>query len=137
MKQLTVYGLAFLLVVGTTTALAGDRRHGGHPPGSQHYRGHHGYSYKHYPQHSYYRGHYGRHHYGRYYPSYLGAALIASSLSYSLHHNHNGVACYQSHSTDRYQQQSSSYSEVVGCHRIERLSDGSERRVEVPMSQCR
>ncbi|MBE9539555.1 MAG: hypothetical protein IMF06_10760 [Proteobacteria bacterium] len=134
MKQLTVYSLALLLVIGTTAALAGDRGNGGHN-GGHHYqsRGHHGYHYRpyrHYGRHSaYYRPHYN-------YPNYLGAALLGSALSYSLYHTHNGVSCYDKHAYDRYPQRTGGYSEVVGCHRIERLPDGSERRIEVPLSQC-
>jgi hypothetical protein len=142
MKQLTVYGLAFLLVAGTTAALAGGRGHGGYS-GDHHYR-HGGHHYNHYRPYRHYGhngGNYGRHYSGYYrpnyyYPSYLGAALIGSAFSYSLSHSHNGATCYDSHASDRYQQRSSGYSEVTGCHRIERLPDGSERRVEVPISQC-
>jgi len=138
MKQFTIYSFAFLLVTGTTAALAGDRHHSAHPSVKHHFGGYNDHYYKRHPHHSYYRGHYGRHRYSNhYYPSYLGAALIASSLTHSLYHTHNGAACYQNHSGDRYQQRTGSYSEVVGCHRIERLPDGSERRVEVPISQCR
>ncbi len=138
MKRLTVYGLAFLLVAGTTAALAGGRGHGGYSGG--HHNRHGGHHYNHYRPSRHY-GHHGGHYSGYYrpnyyYPSYLGAALIGSAFSYSLYPSHNGAACYDSHSSDRYQQRSSGYSEVTGCHRIERLPDGSERRVEVPISQC-
>lgn len=135
MKQLTVYGLAFLFVITTSTALAGGRGHSGR----QHYRhgGYHFDNHRQHPRHAYrsgYRGGYYRP--GYHYPPYLGAALLGSALASSLYHNHNGSRCYDNHSADRYQQQAGRYSEVVGCHRIERLADGSERRVEMPMSQC-
>lgn len=139
MKKLTAYGLAFLLFTGTSAALAGrgDRDdHGRHNDNRRHYNngGHH---YNHY-----YRGHRNNFYYrrypsrGYYYPSYLGAALIGSALTTSLYHSHNGQSCYENHADDQYRRNSSSNREVVGCHRIEILADGSERRVEIPMSQC-
>jgi hypothetical protein len=137
MKQLTVYGLALLLIVGTTAALAGGRDHRGYS-GGHHYqqRGHHPNHYRHGYGHGYQRHHGGHYSRNYYYPSYLGAALFGSALTYSLYHTHNGVSCYSNHSTNQYQPRGSGYSEVVGCHRIERLADGSEQRIEVPMSQC-
>ncbi len=154
MKKLTAYGLAFLLFTGTSAALAdrGDRGdHGGgyddnrgqHYKHKKHHHKHKKHHYKHRKHHykNYYRGHhnrfYNRRYYapGYYYPSYLGAALIGSALTSSLYHTHSGERCYQNHSDNQYRQ-SSSNREVVGCHRIEILADGSERRVEVPMSQC-
>jgi hypothetical protein len=139
MKKLTAYGLAFLLFTGTSAALAGrgDRGdHGRHNDNRGHYNnGRHHYNH-------YYRGHrnrfYNRRYYapGYYYPSYLGAALIGSALTTSLYHSHSGERCYQSHANDQYRQGSSSNRQVVGCHRIEILADGNERRVEVPLSQC-
>ena len=155
MKKLTVYSLAFLLVTATTAALAGSRNHGGqsgrhggshggghnYKHGGQHYKyggQHYKYGGNHYnrhwapPRYNRYRNHY---RYNYYYPSYLGAALIGSAVNYSLHHTHNGASCYDNHSSNQYQPRSSN-SEVVGCFRTERLADGSERRVDVPMSQC-
>lgn len=151
MKQLTIFAIALLLFTVHAGALA-DGKSQGRKHGNQHYqqRGHqnghynhgkHHYSnrthhYKHYRPYRgprYYGGYY---HPNYYYPSYLGAALIGSALTYSLYHTHNGAYCYDNHRNDSYQQRSGSYSEVVGCHRMERLPDGSERRVEVPMSQC-
>jgi hypothetical protein len=150
MKPLTLYGLAFLLIVGTTTALAGGRGHGGHNgghngghQGGHHYKyqGHHYKHYKPYRSYGYYGGHYRPDYY---YPSYLGAALIGSALTSSLYHSHNGARCYEDHSGGLYQprnqlrnqQRDSGSREVIGCHRIEILADGTERRVEMPMSQC-
>ena len=138
MKHITHYGLAFLLITSTTVALAGERGHGGGQGGyhgGQNYRhgGHRGHRGHHYRPNRHYSNYYRP---GYYYPSYLGAALIGSAFSYSLSHNHDGASCYENHSNDRYRQSSGAYNEVVGCHRIERLSDGSERRIEVPMSQC-
>jgi hypothetical protein len=150
MKKLTAYGLAFLLFAGTSVALAGRGDHGRHNDNNRHNNKHYNnkhYNNKHYNNgghhyNHYYRGHrnrfYSRRYYapGYYYPSYLGAALIGSALTTSLYHSHNGARCYQNHADDQYRQSSSSNREVVGCHRIEVLADGSERRVEVPMSQC-
>ena len=149
MKKLTAYGLAFLLFTGTSAALAGrgDRGdHGRNNDNRKHFSNgsHHNKHYNNRWQHNkhYYRGHRNRFNYrrypsrGYYYPSYLGAALIGSALTTSLYHSHGGERCYQNHATDQYRQSSSSNREVVGCHRIEILADGSERRVEIPMSQC-
>jgi hypothetical protein len=138
MKKLTVYSLAFLLVTATTAALAGGRNHGGQS--GRHGGGH---NYKHGGQHynrhwspPRYRRYNNHYRYDYYYPSYLGAALVGSALNYSLYHTHNGASCYDNHSSNQSQPRSGNYSEVVGCYRTERLSDGSERRVDVPMSQC-
>ena len=142
MKTLTIFGIAVLLFTVNAGALA-DGKGGGKKHGNQHYQqkghkyGHHNYRRHHYKHYRPYRGprHYGGYYRpNNYYPSYLGAALIGSALTYSLYHTHNGAYCYENHGNDRYQQ--GNYSEVVGCHRMERLPDGSERRVEVPMSQC-
>jgi len=135
MQRLTSLGLALLLATGSGATLAG-RSHG------DHHRGGHGHGYKHghHRDHWYPRPHHTRVYYyshpdydrDYYYP--LGAALIGAAISYSFYHAHDGVRCYESHGT--------SYSvpsvrtEVVGCHRIERYPDGSERRVEVPPSEC-
>jgi hypothetical protein len=161
MKKLIVYAMATLMLTATGSALAERRHQDGqkkHYSGKYYQGTHHG----NYSQHNYkqgyrhgYRsnyGHYGRksynyrHHgyYNRsyYYPSYLGAALFGSALTYSLYHTHNGNQCYENHgnngSNGNYGggSYSGSNTEVVGCHRIEQLPDGSERRVEVPLSQC-
>lgn len=133
MKQPTVYAMAFLLVVATSAALAGGRHHGGHSGRQQHgHGGQHFDQYRHPPRHGYRGGYYRP----SYYPSYFGAALLGSAFAYSLYHTHNGASCYEAHSTARYQQRTSRNSEVIGCHKVEQLADGSERRVDVPMSQC-
>ena len=137
MKKLTVYGLALLLVTGTTTALAGGRDHRSYSSGHHYkHRSHNNHFYKshsHRKHHRYSHGYYRPRHFAH---SYLGAALVGSALTHSLYHTHNGARCYDNHSNDRYRQRTEEYSEVVGCHRIERLADGSERRVELPMEQC-
>jgi hypothetical protein len=121
-------------------------------------------SYNYYPKHYGYRSgrYYGhrsihhnyrpphhRYHHGasryRYdvFPALVGAAIVGSVINHSLYHTHGGAVCYDNHSgsrnsgsSDSYDRRSSGYSEVSGCHRIERMPDGSERRVEVPLSQC-
>lgn len=147
MKQLAIFAIALLLFNVNTDVLAGGKSHG-KKHGNQHYQqkghnyghynhGRHNYNhYEHYRPYSSYR-YYGGHYRPNYaYPSYLGAALIGSALTYSLFHTHNGTYCYDNHGNDNYRQSNGRYSEVVGCHRIERMPDGGERRVEVPMSQC-
>lgn len=155
MKKLTLYGLALLLVASTSTAVAGDRdnRHNKHERhASKHERqynkhhrhynsrsnSHYNRSYNRHYSYDGFRGYRGGHHYrNRYYPSaYFGAALIGSAISYNLYHQHNGASCYDDHSNDHNRSRNRTYSEVVACHRIERLADGSERRVEMPRSQC-
>jgi len=73
-----------------------------------------------------------------YYGDYLGAALIGSALTYSFYHTHGAAVCDDRHD-DRHDPhyREGGYGEVVGCHRIEQLSDGSEVRVDVPLSECR
>jgi len=127
MKQLTVYALAIVLITGTTAALAGNRGHGKQHGGYKKHWGHHN---------SHNRGYYGGYFKpGHYYPGYFGAALVGAALTASFHHTHNGAHCYDRHH-DNYRS-SRGYSEVPGCYRIERFPDGSERQVELPMSQCR
>jgi len=144
MNNLSIYSLAIILVLGTSAALAGERRHGGHgykqhhphyKQKHQYYKRHH---YWHYPRHNYRRHYYPRYRgaYGYYYPPYLGAALVGSALTHSLYHTHQGAVCYDNHQRDADPRRGGSSREVVGCHRIERLPDGSERRVEVPLSEC-
>ena len=154
MKPLTVFAFALLLFTVNAGAMAGGKGYGkkhGNQHGNQHYeqRGHkygnhhngrHRYNYNRRHNYRHYRPFRGGRYYGGYYrpnyyyPSYLGAALIGSAITYSLYHTHNGAYCYDSHGNDSYRR--SSGSEVVGCHRMERQPDGSQRRVEVPMSQC-
>lgn len=138
MKKLAIYGIALSLLIAATGALAGDRGHGKHH-GKHHYQ-HRDHDYRHdrhfghyipYRQPRYYSGYYRP----NFYPSYVGAALLGSAITYILFHTHEGEYCSANHGYDGYQQSRRS-SEVVGCHRIERFPDGSERRVEVPMSQC-
>jgi hypothetical protein len=139
MKRLTSMGLAILLATGGGAALAdrghGDDHHGGHGPGygkgyEHHYHEGHWYPRPYYPRPYYYpRPHYDREYY---YP--LGAALIGAAVTYSLFHTHDGARCYENHVVS-YSAPAAS-AEVVGCHRIERYPDGSERRVEVPVSEC-
>ena len=162
MKSLSVYGLAILLVLGTSAALAKDRHHDKRPHHeanrhhAKHYGKHHNKHNRRYYSHGYYKPYkhsgwkYGWNHGYRYYrphyPNYVGAALLGSALNYSLYHSHQGVACYDRHDnvnysdrsySDRsYSNQNYSNSQVVGCHRIERRPDGTEVRVEVPMDQC-
>jgi hypothetical protein len=138
MRQMTALGLAAMLAAASTAVLAGDRDHrGGH-----HYRGGHhdrhyrgdGYRGGH-PAPRYYRGGWARPWYRPYYPynysAYLGSALVGSAVAYSLYHSHGGLSCHDDHP-----ERGGSRYEVVGCHRIEILPDGSERRVEVPLSAC-
>ncbi|MFT7289433.1 MAG: hypothetical protein ACI87W_003567, partial [Halieaceae bacterium] len=92
-----------------------------------------------------YRGGYWRH--GRYYnprysyygpyggwgQAYLGGALLGSAITYGLSHNH--ATCNDSshnHDPDGYRE--GPRYEIEGCYRIEKLPDGSERRVELPLS---
>ena len=127
MKQLTVYAFAIVLVTGTTAALAGSRGHGKHHGSYNKHWGHHN---------SHHRGYGGGYFRGGYnYPGYFGAALVGAALTAKLYHTHNGARCYDRH-PENYRS-SRSYSEVSGCYRTERFADGSERRVELPLSQCR
>ncbi|MFT4519911.1 MAG: hypothetical protein ACI9JM_002310 [Halioglobus sp.] len=71
-----------------------------------------------------------------YYSPFFGAALVSGAITHSLYHLHDGATCYDRHETDYRDGGSRNYSEVAGCHRIEQLSDGTQRRVEVPISQC-
>ncbi|MFT4824308.1 MAG: hypothetical protein ACJAUG_002094 [Halioglobus sp.] len=113
---------------------------------NSHYNSHYNRHYSHngFRKHRGYRSHHGfrefhggNYYRSSYYPSaYLGAALIGSAISYNRYHQHNGASCYDDHSNDSRQSSNRNYSEIVGCHRIERLADGSERRVEVPRAQC-
>ena len=139
MNRLGLYALALLLVAGTTAALADDRHRGGRHdrPHWNHYKKHHYIPYR--PHHRYpyrgpwsYRGYRPGFYY--YYPPYAGA-LIGSAITYSLFHTHNGAHCYDDHGR-RDDYRDGGRREIVGCHRIERLPDGRERRIEVPLSQC-
>ncbi len=136
MKQMISIALALLLTTGGTQALADRGRHDGH---DRHHGGGQWQGYQHghghwkrghwYPAPRYY---YPRVDYNRYVYYPLGAALVASAVNYSLYHSHGGLPCYEQHATTY----SPPAPEVVGCHRIERYPDGSQRRVDVPLSEC-
>jgi hypothetical protein len=159
MKRLTVLGLGLLLATGAGATLADGGRHDDHH-GDDHrgnygkghdngnHNGHGNSSYKNYNKgynmghsyHVYYHGYprvyyYPRPNYDRYYYYPLGAALIGSAVNYSLYHTHDGARCYENHQTSSYSPAGAD-PEVVGCHRIERYPDGTERRVDVPLSEC-
>lgn len=121
------------------------RRHHRKHNGWRHHRWDRHYGYRNGWNHGYWshRGkhhrnwHHNRRHYrGGYYGDYIGAAILGSALTYSLYHLHDGAVCYDSHD-DRRDRRRYKQSEVVGCHRIERLQDGSEIRVDVPLAECR
>ena len=133
MKRFTLSGLALVLAMSTGAAMA-DRGRGD-------YDGNHGHHHGRWCKHGHGHGHHKRHWYPRpyyrpvyYYPHHehhsdyyepLGAALIGAAVTYSIFHGH-----------DSGYSGSSGRSDVVGCHRIERYPDGSERRVEVPLADC-
>ncbi len=144
MQRLTAITLALVLAGGSGTALADSGKHDKH---GKHGGDRHGHSQSHHddrhhggPKYKVYVGysprhhHYHDHHYYRpsYYP--LGAALVGAAVSYSVYHTHNGVRCYDDHRNTSYTPVSST--QVVGCYRIERFPDGSERRVDLPTSEC-
>ncbi len=138
MKQLISIALALLLTTGGGLALADKGRHDGHGGNRGGGHGHdykHGHGYGHwkkgyrYPAPIYY---YPRVNYNRYAYYPLGTALVASAVNYSLYHNHGGVSCYEQHAVTY----PSPAPEVVGCHRIERYPDGTQQRVDVPLSEC-
>jgi hypothetical protein len=138
---------------------AGHKGHAGRHYSAR-YRGYsHGYHPSNKSRHyvyrpSHHRYHHGarpyRHHSSHYrrdnvFPALLGAAIVGSVINHSLYHTHGGAVCYDKHSDASYSNydnaynsgsRSVGYSEVSGCHRIERMPDGSERRVDVPISQC-
>jgi len=123
-KQLTAWFTTVILVLGSAAALADRKGHGDYrhwqPPGHRVLQVH---------KHS--RNEYSGH---------LGAVLLGSAISYSLFHHHNGAVCHDSHGyrdTRGYRNRYGSRNRIVGCQRIERYADGSERRVRVPLSQCR
>ena len=62
----------------------------------------------------------------------LGAALVGTAIGYTL--SRSGPDCYGNCTTTTYT--NASTSNVSGCYRIERYPDGSERRVELPLSEC-
>ena len=107
-----------------------DRGHGyrgGHGHGHGYKHGHHRthwYPRPYYRTVYYYPSHHHHNHHSNYYEP-LGAALIGAAITYSIFHSH-----------DSGYSGSSGGSDVVGCHRIERYPNGSERRVEVPIAEC-
>lgn len=151
-KQLTSCMLALTLATATTAALADSK----HDRDRHAYKGgHHGKHYQPSRHHAYrdrrhhYSGHRYQsrprwrppvtrihHHYHNDYSSFFGAALVGSAISYSLFHHHDGISCHDRHDDRSYRNYRDTSYQVVGCHRIERLADGSERRVSVPLAQC-
>ena len=137
-RQLTAWLTAVILVIGSTTAMADRKGHRDH----KHYKSHHydkRYSHQRWqpPRHRVTHIH---KHYRSDYPGYLGAALLGSAITYALFHQHNGADCHDSHGyrhSRDYRDRYSNRYDVVGCHRIERFADGSERRVTVALAQCR
>lgn len=68
--------------------------------------------------------------------AYLGGALLGSALTYSVVHNHSDCNDHShNHSLDSYRD--GPRYEITGCYRIEQLPDGRERRIELPLSECR
>jgi len=133
-----LYALALVLIAATTAAFADDRHRDRHHdrPHWNHYKKHNGIPFR--PHYRYrYRGPWSYRGYrpGYYYPPYAGA-LIGSAISFSLFHTHEGAYCYEDHGRRDQRYRDSGRREIVGCHRIERLPDGRERRIEVPLSEC-
>jgi hypothetical protein len=143
MKRLTATLMALVLAGGSGLASADRDRHDG---------GRHGGDYDHDGRHHW--GHPGRHYgpplkrYVYYYPRHyhttrvyyndydpylpLGAALVGTAIGYTL--GQSGSGCNGNCTTTTVTQVPAAT--VSGCYRIERYADGSERRVEVPLSQC-
>lgn len=95
---------------------------------------------RHYRDRYYSRHHdwrYGRHYDRHYRDSYWSGALAGALISHSFYHRHGTAICYERHDDDYWRSRPSDEAEVVGCHRIERGRDGLERRIEVPLSECR
>jgi len=149
-KPLTILGLAAILAVASTVTLADDRGKRGHnnghgPKHSNELR--RDQRHKHYRAgHRNQRSHFDRHYKrsssrawvrpwgagGNYFSARLGSVLIGSALTHSFYHRHGHALCHDNH-FDNYGQRYRS----VGCHRIEYRRDGSQRRVDVPLSACR
>lgn len=143
LRQLTAATLAAALAVGAAAAQADDWKHRGrgHPPGHD-FRPDHPGKGKHHWRHEYRdrRDHWDRRdRWDRWdrrglrfgdFPDSLGEALIGAAVSFALYHNHDGRPCYDRHHwRGRYSR--------VGCHRIEYLGNGVQRRRDVPLSACR
>ena len=100
-----------------------------------HRYGHHGWGYRswHHKPWKHKHRRYGH----RYYGDYLGAALVGSALTHSLYHTHKDRVVHIHHDNgSSYHDKQDGYSEVVGCFRVEQLEDGSEVRVDLPLSEC-
>lgn len=153
MQRLTAIMMALVLLGSSATALA-DRDRDRHRGGK--HGGHHGFHDKHHGKHHGYRGkyheyrgkdyrHHGKRHVKHYvyyhskpyhrsrahynYDPYLplGAALVGTAVGFTLGHGHDNVTTTYTRSTT---------SNVTGCFRVERYPDGSERRVNLPPSEC-
>ena len=122
-----------------------DRGHSGRTGHGYHYRDdryryrfHRGRHYRDYWRGGHFYGphwryrHGGRDHYRA--GAFLGGALLGSAITYSLAHEHDHRHCTD-RSHDHYRD--GSRTRIAGCYRIERLPDGRERRVELPLSACR
>lgn len=84
----------------------------------------------------YYRG-WGANPYRGWGQAYLGGAILGSALTYSVVNNHADCDDHRhNHSADGYHRDGPRY-EIEGCYRIEQLPDGRERRIELPLSECR
>lgn len=150
MKKLTAILMALAMAGSPGLAMADRGKHHGDRRGDYHqgYQGkHHGkHDYKHYRHPGKRYGHSARHPvYHHYWPHYrtriyyghdpylpLGAALVGTAIGYSL--SQSGPDCSASCGTTSYLQRAPT--NVSGCYRIERYPDGSERRVDLPPSQC-
>jgi hypothetical protein len=145
MKRLTAT-LTALVLAGSAGLAAADR--GGHDNGRRggHYDGH---EQRHWDHHWHPGNHYGHSvkRYVYYYPGHpystrvyygydpylpLGAALVGTAIGYTL--SQTGPDCYGDCTTTTVTRTTSS--SVAGCYRIERYPDGSEHRVDLPLSQC-
>jgi hypothetical protein len=123
MRRHTANWMIVLLFCSSGPASAGGSHHAGsHWQHHNHHR-HNGYQ-------PHFRGHYYNHNHRHDtpWPAYVDAALLGSTITSSLYHSHHGTRCYADHGDGS--------GEVIGCHRIERLRDGTQRRLEVPLSEC-
>jgi hypothetical protein len=137
MQPLTFLVLALLLAAGGTTALAdgdGDRSGDGRA-----YR--HGFDRERWLPVPRYRGafpgagDFQRPGYNRYDYDPLDAALIGGAILYGRYPDPvpDNIPRYN----PNYSPPTANGAEVVGCYRIERFPDGTERRVELPVAVCR
>ncbi len=146
-KHLTAWFTALILAIGSTAATADHDRYRDHKRFNSHHFNTHFHPH---PSHKRWQPpgqrliHIHRHHRQDYsrnnHAGHLGAALLGSAISHTLFHHHNGAVCHDNHgyrNSRDYHHRFNSRNQVVGCHRVERFADGSERRVRVPLSQCR